>query len=452
MIKIILILLLSITFIFNSCSLKEKQTTKETEKTGIHHQEHVIYTCPMHPQIKQDKEGNCPICGMKLVPQSNTQTNNTENNKIETTNENHSHQHQKVIYTCPMHPQIKQDKPGDCPICGMKLVPQSNTQTTNSNINYIEHEHKHGLTDTQTKTSSINIIEASIGIPEYIVDYKIVKNTFQTIAYTEINQSFLYNLTFFNSTFIIEDTFNTFEGQFIKKNQPLLKVKSFEIEQTKRELMLSPKFSEIIKQKLNFLRSYSFGVLTSDNVVRAPFDCVIVKKYFNNGSTVEPNQPIYTFSKDIWIVAEVPISYYNQIYPQRKVKIKFNNEEYFSFIETILFESNKDSRVLRVKINYPKELNLKSINIPVEVKFEDSEEILAVPYESVLNYGNKKIVFKKIGENKYKPVRIEVGRIFWDEDQGYYEVKNGINKGEIIAKDGYFLLDSETRIKGLEGN
>jgi len=398
MIKIILILLLSITFIFNSCNIKEKQTTKETEKTGIHHQD------------------------------------------------------QKVIYTCPMHPQIKQDKPGDCPISGMKLVPQSNTQTTNSNINYIEHEHKHGLTDTQTKTSSINIIEASIGIPEYIVDYKIVKNTFQTIAYTEINQSFLYNLTFFNSTFIIEDTFNTFEGQFIKKNQPLLKVKSFEIEQTKRELMLSPKFSEIIKQKLNFLRSYSFGVLTSDNVVRAPFDCVIVKKYFNNGSTVEPNQPIYTFSKDIWIVAEVPISYYNQIYPQRKVKIKFNNEEYFSFIETILFESNKDSRVLRVKINYPKELNLKSINIPVEVKFEDSEEILAVPYESVLNYGNKKIVFKKIGENKYKPVRIEVGRIFWDEDQGYYEVKNGINKGEIIAKDGYFLLDSETRIKGLEGN
>lgn len=67
-----------------------------------------IYTCPMHPEIRQDKPGICPKCGMTLE-------------KIPTPS---SH---KVIYTCPMHPEIQQDHPGLCPICGMTLEPKEAT-------------------------------------------------------------------------------------------------------------------------------------------------------------------------------------------------------------------------------------------------------------------------------------------------------------------------------------
>jgi Cu(I)/Ag(I) efflux system membrane fusion protein len=63
-----------------------------------------IYTCPMHPEVISDKPGNCPICGMKLV-------------KKEIKKEDFD----KLVYTCPMHPEIKSDKPGKCPICGMNL-------------------------------------------------------------------------------------------------------------------------------------------------------------------------------------------------------------------------------------------------------------------------------------------------------------------------------------------
>lgn len=60
------------------------------------------YTCPMHPEIRQDKPGSCPKCGMTLekVP---------------------GHAVSKGIYTCSMHPQIQQPYPGSCPICGMTL-------------------------------------------------------------------------------------------------------------------------------------------------------------------------------------------------------------------------------------------------------------------------------------------------------------------------------------------
>src|SRR6516162_10101532 len=65
------------------------------------------YTCPMHPEVVSDQPGDCPKCGMALeliptlVPRKGT------------------------IYTCPMHPQVQQDHPGECPICSMSLEPKT---------------------------------------------------------------------------------------------------------------------------------------------------------------------------------------------------------------------------------------------------------------------------------------------------------------------------------------
>jgi len=55
----------------------------------------------MHPEIVQDRPGDCPKCGMPLEPLNPRP--------------------QSTLYTCPMHPEIEQDHPGDCPICGMPL-------------------------------------------------------------------------------------------------------------------------------------------------------------------------------------------------------------------------------------------------------------------------------------------------------------------------------------------
>jgi Cu+-exporting ATPase len=61
----------------------------------------------MCPGVTSDKPGDCPKCGMPLERSSAETAEST-----------------RVIYTCPMHPQIEQDHPGDCPICGMPLEPK----------------------------------------------------------------------------------------------------------------------------------------------------------------------------------------------------------------------------------------------------------------------------------------------------------------------------------------
>src|SRR5881628_3029646 len=67
------------------------------------------YTCPMHPAVRQPRPGSCPKCGMALEPVSaEAPTTQTE-------------------YVCPMHPQIVRNAPGSCPICGMALEPRTLT-------------------------------------------------------------------------------------------------------------------------------------------------------------------------------------------------------------------------------------------------------------------------------------------------------------------------------------
>ena len=64
------------------------------------------YTCPMHPEVRQQGPGVCPKCGMTLEPVAPPAAGRTE-------------------YTCPMHPEIVRKEPGNCPICGMALEPKT---------------------------------------------------------------------------------------------------------------------------------------------------------------------------------------------------------------------------------------------------------------------------------------------------------------------------------------
>ncbi len=76
-------------------------------KVPIKAEEKSAFTCPMHPEVRQAKPGSCPKCGMALEPATVTAPK------------------QKIEYTCPMHPEIVRDGPGSCPICGMALEPRT---------------------------------------------------------------------------------------------------------------------------------------------------------------------------------------------------------------------------------------------------------------------------------------------------------------------------------------
>src|SRR6202165_1863992 len=85
---------------------------------AVHGEDHstsgsAAYVFPMCPEVRQDKPGACPSCGMSLEPES-----------LEL---------RPTAYTCPMHPEIVRNGPGSCPICGMALEPRTVTLEAEQN-------------------------------------------------------------------------------------------------------------------------------------------------------------------------------------------------------------------------------------------------------------------------------------------------------------------------------
>jgi len=101
------------------------RAAKDTASEAAHSD--MFYVCPMHSEVRQKQPGRCPKCQMHLVPEG------------EAAHGRHHHGHAAgeqtpaasaaapmeapagTIYTCPMHPEVQQDHPGNCPKCGMSL-------------------------------------------------------------------------------------------------------------------------------------------------------------------------------------------------------------------------------------------------------------------------------------------------------------------------------------------
>jgi Cu+-exporting ATPase len=103
------------------CSSHKKENHAEEhhkKTTTVNHNTAGVYYCPMHCEGYKTytKPGDCPVCGMDLVPQVTQKT---------------------AQYTCPMHPEIVSNDQGDCPICGMDLVPMQASESE-ENKTYID--------------------------------------------------------------------------------------------------------------------------------------------------------------------------------------------------------------------------------------------------------------------------------------------------------------------------
>lgn len=98
----------------HSCCSDNKPAVSEAPKGSL-------YTCPMHPEVQQSKPGACPKCGMALELMTRP-----------------TMQSEKTEYVCPMHPEVVQDHPGNCPKCGMALEPRTAAaQEDDSELKYM---------------------------------------------------------------------------------------------------------------------------------------------------------------------------------------------------------------------------------------------------------------------------------------------------------------------------
>ena len=157
----------------------------------------VTYTCTMHPEIHSPKPGNCPKCGMTLVKEKAkpvkkpvvkkpqpviVQKDTLKMNPIVTEVKDTrklpiSDVKQAAGYTCPMHPEVHSDKPGNCPKCGMPLVKEKEQPTGMGNMempaedNYTTMMAKAGLTKKIVNQTAPRTVRYDLYINDTIVKF-----------------------------------------------------------------------------------------------------------------------------------------------------------------------------------------------------------------------------------------------------------------------------------------
>lgn len=363
-------------------------------------------------------------------------------------------------YTCPMHPEIVQDEPGDCPICGMDLVLGTRSEDGH------EHSHETGSELEEGYLTIDPVVVQNMGIRVVHAEKRVLQPQIRTFGrlQTAEDKSFSVNLKYSGW---IEQIWADKTGEFLNKNEILFEIYSPQLIAAQEEYLNSVNtygednpVSRSAQKKLllwDVPEDHLQTIVNENNarknlIVRSPGKGFIMHKTVQAGSTVKAGSDLYHISdlSSIWVMAEV---YENQtpfIQEGQEVEITITNipgRTYSGSIDYIypVLEDRTRTQKLRIVLNN-QDFRLKpGMYANVIIYDKNQEERLTIPSSAVIRNGNEKLVFVGYDIGKYKAHPIETG--LYDDSSGQVEVISGLQEGDLVVTSGQFLLDSESQLR-----
>ncbi len=373
------------------------------------------------------------------------------------------------LYTCSMHPQIIRNEPGNCPICGMKLIkkPHENAAIDANSINaQLKPTDEYIIGNFDTVSAIDTAISSEIKLPG-IIAYD--QNSAINIAAWAGGRIEKMNVNYkFQTIQKGEKLFEIYSPELLTEQQNYLFLilqdadnKSLISAAEKKLLqygMTQQQISGLRKSKrinpIISIYSPAAGIIagtesmlssqgTSMQSVSQSTETLTIKE----GDYVQKGQIIFKLlgNKKVWGLFNVLQGFNKLIYLNQPISIitetAENNpiEAKVNFIETELDPTERTNRIrvyLNNTQNYPIGLRLTGI---IKSKPMRGTWLLKT---AVVSTGNKQIVFLKTDSN-FKSQEIETGI----EMNEYIQVTNGISISDKVAKDAGYLIDSESFIK-----
>jgi Cu(I)/Ag(I) efflux system membrane fusion protein len=385
-------------------------------------------------------------------------------------NEPVENQHQKELYTCPMHPQIIRNKPGNCTICGMALVKKitqnhviennlienllkptdnfivGNYQTTTPKDTTISSEINLPGLVAYDPNSSINIAARISGrIEKMYVNYKYQKVTkgqklfdlYSPELLTE-QQNFIYLIT--------NDIENVSIIKASKQKLLLYGMTNNQINALTSAKRANPVIS--IYSPANGIIQGTESMTKSADATMQNSNTITENLAIKEGDYIKKSQIVFKLGNTdkVWGVFNVLQGYNNLIKTNQSIAITSELDEneiitaQINFIETQFNPTDKSNRI-RVYLNNNK------LKLPIGIRLQGivkTNPIKAIwlQKQALVSIGNKKIVFIKM-DNGFKAAAIKTGI----EINDFVQIINGISIQDTIAKNAEYLIDSESFIK-----
>jgi membrane fusion protein, copper/silver efflux system len=378
-------------------------------------------------------------------------------------------------YICPMHPQYKSEKAGDCPSCGMALVP------------VYEGGRGAGSPSEASKPTSLPpgafAVSAekqqTIGIRLATVEKSGGTRTIRTVGRVAADGTRLYPVTASVGGWITAARPFTV-GSFVKKNTTLATFYSPEVITTVRALLnvVNSKewaeksgeenparqsqvyqFTQNLQQTRDTLRNQGMGELQLDRLVQtrkwddiievpAPADGFIVTRDVVEGQRFRSGDEFYRIAdlSRVWILVDVFEQEEKYLRAGGRVRVTLPRQglTLSATVSDVLPQFDPVSRTLKVRLEATNpDFRLRpdmfvDVELPAEL-----DPTLTVPADAIVDSGLRKTVYVDRGHGYFEPRQVETGWRIGDRVQ----ILKGLMEGERIVISGNFLLDSESRMK-----
>ena len=368
----------------------------------------------------------------------------------ETTKETHNHE-QSVTYTCSMHPQITQDAPGSCPICGMALIEKDqNTSGKDPST----------LSFTEEALSLMNVETFTVGQSVGSSTSKELSGRIQVDETTVFDQTAKYSGR-------VERLLVHSNGEMIRKGQKIAEIFSPEIYKAQKELLIAagsknsqPQYYQAVREKLRIMKFSNqwIDALESRGEAQAYFDLVaemdgtIIDLAVSEGDAVKKGQVLYRSAdlSKVWAQLDGYENNLESVSVGQRVLLKspnlsmFSSEGTISFIDQVI---NEKTRTYNIRVEVLNDRGILKPGMFVRAILESPNSSgLQIPTSAVLWTGKRSLVYVQITSSIFELREVEVGQ----EDSEFYTVLSGLSEGESVVVDGAFQIDASAQLRGLE--
>jgi len=359
-----------------------------------------------------------------------------------------------TIWTCSMHPQIQMEKPGDCPICGMDLIPLNQGSTTEMD--------KDAVHLTKEAAQLANVLTSIVARQNPITEVRLYGKV-------QADERLLQNQVAHISG-RIEKLLVNFTGETVQKGKILASINSPELVTAQQELIetaktkqMQPELYEASKEKLRQWKLTdkqistieSTGNIQANIAIESTTSGIVTARRVNNGDYVSQGSVLYevTDLSRVWVLFDA----YESDLPFLKTgdKVDFSLQALpgiaysgtIRFIDPVIDPVNRVAKV-RVEINNPGP-KLKPEMFATGIVKSDLKEYrdkLVIPRSAVLWTGKRSIVYvKQPGDEPVFKIReIELGPVVGES----YVVAGGLNEGDEIVTQGTFSVDAAAQLEG----
>ncbi len=351
-------------------------------------------------------------------------------------------------YTCSMHPQIMQDKPGNCPICHMELIVVKRTNTAADEIMLNDEQIRLGNIQTDTirngligdklvLTATLNADESKVNSINARIMGRIDRLYFKNVGDYVPKGAHLYDL--------YSEELNNAKQEYIavlEKQQTLdNSIIDFNrlVQSAKMKLLLWG-MSEAQVNELGATKKSSpltsFYSNASGFITELP---VMEGQYASEGMTIVKLADL----SSLWAEAQVYASQLSAVDLNGTAIVQIPDlpgKEWKGKIEFANPEIIPDSRLNLVRVTIPNSNGLLKPGMPAYVSIKSREiKTLTLPTDAVLRDGKMNTVWIQSGKNSFKMKMVEIGL----ESGDRIEIKSGLQNGDIVVMRGAYLLHSE---------